>query len=356
MRICFLVGQLGLGGAEKQLFYYLKILKNFTDDLYLISLSKNDYWESIIRDLNIDIYHLDKKNKLIRIINLIKIIKQRPIDIIQSQHFYLNLYSYIISKLLNIISIGAARNDVYSEIKDVGRLGLLSLRKPNFILVNSQNAFENAKKCGKNEKELYYLPNVIDTKYYSFSEKSLSEKINIISIGTLWKPKRIDKFVNLSKKFLDQNISNIFFHIYGEGELRADLENYAQIQGVLNKNLFFHGAILDSRDAYKKTDILVLTSDHEGTPNVILEAMALGLAIISTKVGDIPDIVTNEINGLLVENEDDLFYSLMYLIEHPNLIIKYGIENRTKIEEEYSFASLEKKLLNFYRIVGFTNL
>jgi glycosyltransferase involved in cell wall biosynthesis len=101
---------------------------------------------------------------------------------------------------------------------------------------------------------------------------------------------------------------------------------------------------------YKIADILVLTSEREGTPNVVMEAMATGLPVISTNVGGIPDIVYDSETGFLIEpgDIDSLVSKLMLLMEDTSLRQKIGTKARKFIVENHSLEMLPSILFKFY--------
>jgi glycosyltransferase involved in cell wall biosynthesis len=91
--------------------------------------------------------------------------------------------------------------------------------------------------------------------------------------------------------------------IVGDGPEKQRLKEAAERYGVA-ESVCFVGHQLDVTSYYSMADVLVLPSHSEGSPNVLLEAMAAGLPIIATDVGGIPEIVTNEREGLLVEKNN----------------------------------------------------
>jgi glycosyltransferase involved in cell wall biosynthesis len=82
-------------------------------------------------------------------------------------------------------------------------------------------------------------------------------------------------------------IPNAFFVIIGDGDLRAAVE--AQVDSLdLRDAVIFTGWLQDLKPAYSAMDVLVITSDNEGTPVSILEALAAGVRVVSTAVGGVP--------------------------------------------------------------------
>ncbi|RMH72110.1 MAG: hypothetical protein D6675_05105, partial [Gemmatimonadetes bacterium] len=83
LSICFIAGTLGQGGAERQLYYILKTLKNTGAEPYVVCLTQGEYWEDKIKELGIDVFYFGKPSSRIgRILELLRIIKNRKPDII----------------------------------------------------------------------------------------------------------------------------------------------------------------------------------------------------------------------------------------------------------------------------------
>jgi glycosyltransferase involved in cell wall biosynthesis len=95
----------------------------------------------------------------------------------------------------------------------------------------------------------------------------------------------------------------------------------------------------------------VQSSDYEGTPNVVLEAMAMRVPVVATDAGGTRDIVTNRVDGLIVlpGSAEGLVAAIMESISNP---VEAGLRAdraRLKVENELSFLSRNRKLENIYR-------
>lgn len=354
-KICFIAGTLGQGGAERQLFYYLKTLSSMNVSLYLLTFTKDEFWEEKIKKLGIQVIWVGRrKSKIGRLISIIKEIKKRPIDIIQSQHFHTNLYVSITARLFGISEIGALRSDVYREIKELGKIGKLCFSLPRLIATNSNSAIKNALFLGKKDTQLFYFPNFVDENhFFPLDINHSGDQMVVTYVGTLWKPKRVDRVILLAK-FCREEKLNIKFYIYGDGVLLDDLKTQAKNFGVLNENLFFQGRNPDILSIYQYSDVLLLTSDHEGTPNVVLEAMACGLPVISSNIGDVPELIKNGVNGFLFEPNDlsSAFISIKLLYKNPELRKTIGLNNRNFILRYRSLSNMPDYFNKLYGILG----
>lgn len=356
-RIVFLAGTLGAGGAERQLFYILSSLKCMGCDVILISLNQGEYWEKPIRDLNIPIYWVGKsENRFLRLFSLISLVNSlRPI-LIQSQHFYTNLYSAIAGRLLRVTDIGAIRSNGVNEVKKTGTIfGWLSLYIPKYLAANSLAGKNFAETSGVPAHCLRLLPNVVDTNLFTPRHTERTNKfVTLLFVSNLYlREKRAELFIQAIAKLGKLIKTPISALIVGDGPLKADMELIAKEQGVYSSQLQFLGNTDHVEDIYKQADILVLTSDREGTPNVIMEAMASGLPVVATSVGGVPDLVQDGSTGFLVEAGDlnGLVEKLAILIEDPKLRNQLGTFGREYIISHYSLEQLPNILRDFYSTI-----
>jgi len=126
--------------------------------------------------------------------------------------------------------------------------------------------------------------------------ESLNRKIVIAFIGRLVPIKRPDRFLDLVKE-LSEKRKDCEFYMYGEGELRNFIEERISHEDLPVKLMPFEKSIFQ---ILKNVDLLVMTSDNEGTPLTVMEASYAGVPCFGTNVGSMGDIVENGVNGYLV--------------------------------------------------------
>ena len=112
------------------------------------------------------------------------------------------------------------------------------------------------------------------------------------------------------------------------------------------------------RSVYHESAVCVLTSDFEGTPNVLLEAMASGLPVVATRVGGVPGIVRHEETGFLLEpdNLEGFVAALAELAKNPELRMKMGRHARVQMEQHQSLQRLPAYLSGLYQLALPTRL
>jgi glycosyltransferase involved in cell wall biosynthesis len=142
--------------------------------------------------------------------------------------------------------------------------------------------------------------------------------------------------------------------VLGPEMRKGDMEKVRNV--VADKALDGCTEILGERDrsevieAYHAADVYVLPSHTEGLPLSILEAMAAGLPVVSTRVGAIPGVIEEGVNGFLVSPGDvvGLASAIEALIKDGALRARMGRDNRLKIREEYSLAKHVERFKTLY--------
>jgi glycosyltransferase involved in cell wall biosynthesis len=353
LKVCFLAGTLSQGGAERQLYYMVRVLKQAGVQVRVLCLAEGEYWFDKIQALNVPVVCVGNSNSRIgRLRNILRELKSAPPDILQSQHFYTNAYAALAARRLGLQEIGAMRNDGASEVQDCGGLfGRLNLHLPRMLAANSRPAIAYAEACGIAKEKLFFLPNVVDRSQLTQTPR-LRLPVQIVLVGRLEAQKRVDRFLRVLAQLKESSTTPIKGVIVGTGSLRDELLGLAGQLGLLPDAVEFRGPTGDIKAVYEQSDILALTSDHEGTPNVVLEAMAAGLPVVATRVGGIPDIIQHGITGFLSapQEESCLIEPLLKLIGAPRLREQVGRAARAHVEAHHSPESLLQKLTTLYRV------
>lgn len=353
LKLCFLAGTLGRGGAERQLVYMLRALKAAGIEIRVLCLTKGEPLEAEIRALGIRVTWVGASRwRPIRLYRVIKELRREPAHIVQSAHFYTNLYVAVAARLLGIKSIGAVRNDLTSELKVHGFMGWAQLHLTRHLITNSELARRRAIDEGIKPEHIDVVPNVVDANgAQGQANGNGNGAMRILFAARLTDQKRPDRFLQALRKIAesrpDLNFRGI---IVGDGPLRPRLEELADSLCLRPKYLEFMGELADLKPAYDKSDLVVLTSDWEGTPNVLLEAMSRGLPVVATNVGGVPELVRNGENGILVDTHDadSVASSLITLIENPQLRISMGASGRQVALEKHSPRRLAERLISVY--------
>jgi len=198
----------------------------------------------------------------------------------------------------------------------------------------------------------------IDCNKFSFTPRYLQPNgaIQLASLSRLVEKKGLEYSIRAVAR-LSQECPKIQYKIVGDGPLKNDLQTLIHDLGVSdNVELLGWKQQHEIVDILNRAHILLAPSvtskrgDREGTPVAIMEAMAMGLPVVATQHSGIPELVENEVTGLLVPERDvdALAAALHKLVQQPDRWVEMGYSGRARIEEHYNIDKLNDRLVGIY--------
>jgi glycosyltransferase involved in cell wall biosynthesis len=360
LRVAFVAGNLGLGGAEKQLVYMARSLREAGVDVRVYTLTRGDFYDSALRAIGIEPIWVGRHaNTPMRLAALTIALRQFRPHILQSGHFYTNLYTTVAGEIWRAVSIGAIRNDTLQDIELNGGWGRWLLRLPPVLIANSYVAKQNAEALGKRSAAVRVVPNVIDlTAFDQRRDQHAARLVQAsspvaIAVATFKAQKRLDRFL-AALALARRELPNLQGILIGEGSERPYLEGLANNLGLIPDGLRMLGRRDDVPALLGQATMLVLSSDHEGFPNVLLEAMAAGLPVITTPAGDAGTVTQNGVTGYVTpfDDIDAMAKRMVRLARSPELCRSLGEAGRRRVEQLYGFDGLADRLLSTYRAIA----
>jgi glycosyltransferase involved in cell wall biosynthesis len=200
------------------------------------------------------------------------------------------------------------------------------------------------------ETDVIIIPNGIDTREFTPINKKANTKKKIIYLGRLCEEKGVLLLPEIISKLKDESLVEKL-DVYGSGPMEKALKD--KIDDLkLNNKIFLRGPIAHDQvnKIFGNYDILIMPSNKEGHPIVLLEAMACGLIpIVSRLEGSTDIVVKNKINGYLCEpgNTDQFATTLQFAIKSDSLP-GMSIEARRTIEDKYSIEHMVESYLNLF--------
>lgn len=196
----------------------------------------------------------------------------------------------------------------------------------------------------------------IDTQRFRFRKRLPpgAESVRLISVARLVEKKGIAVALEALALIKERGPNPFHYEIVGDGPLRGHLEERVEHLG-LGADVHFLGALpseevrslLDRSHILLAPSVTAVDGDQEGIPVAIMEAMAMGLPVVSTWHGGIPELVHDGVSGYLVPERDPqaLGEALSQLLEHPDLWPVMGEAGRRTIEEDYDQERLNERLV-----------
>lgn len=337
MRILIVADKL-IGGAGNVAQQLATCFSQQEDNTVFLLIDASDKPKYDLSKVNI----IDRRIKAVKLRNPIKLITRFVKNTKKLKNTINSCKADVIISFLNTISpeilfsqwrsktpvIVSERSNPYMEWEKRGWLDKLkwkvSYRRADKIVYQFANFEPFFKYAYKNNKTCV-IPNMIfgDSEDVIIDEDGLNHPVRFAALASLSPVKRIDMMVDMFATLLNKH-SQIELNIYGDGPKRKDLEQQVAQLGVQD-HVHFHGHILNTHENLCKNDILLLTSEREGFPNAVLDAMKAGLPTVMFKCHEgLGEIIIDGENGFLIEQNDKKAFveKLDYLIENPQELIK----------------------------------
>ncbi len=355
LKITFLAGLLQRGGAERQLTYMLRVLKEAGVDLHVLSLTKNEPHEQTIREMGIPVDWVgQKRSRIARLRRIVSHLRKNPPHIFQAVHFFTSFYTGLASRLCGTKGIGSIRSNVYYEMQTTP-FGWTCLKLPHFLIANSQSSRNLLLNKGIDPSKIFYLQNAVDLETFTLKDYGENNKqLQLLFLGRVSAVKRLDRFLRLIVSLREKGFNGFKAVIAGWGELSDQVKQQAAEMNLGEDILHFTGEVKDVSSIYSSSDIFISTSDVEGTPNTVIEAMAHGLPVVVTDAGGVKHLVNDEC-GYIVQPDDEslLLTRVIELMNNSQARQKIGKNARKYVENNHSLVSVQDKLLEIYqRILG----
>jgi colanic acid/amylovoran biosynthesis glycosyltransferase len=288
-------------------------------------------------------------------------IGERKYDIVHAQFGPFGLYA------LKLIQIGAIEGALVTSFRgydatkslraDPRRYAEL-FRRGRLFLPVSESLARKLVEAGCDPSKIHVLHSGIDCAKFKYTEPRRTEEqpTRIVTIGRLVEKKG----VTYALKAVAQVIASgraVVYDIVGDGPLRIQLEHLIEQFGV-GTHVRLHDwkshreivAMMEASHILLAPSVTAGDGDEEGIPNVVKEAMAVGLPVVSTVHAGIPELVVDGESGFLVPERsvDLLAERIMYLCDHPEIWPPLSHAARRKVETEFDIDGLSSKLVDLY--------
>lgn len=292
-------------------------------------------------------------------IRLAHYVRRNRIQIVHSYGFYPNVFTVPVAWL-------AGASIVVASIRDTGdllsplqrRVQKMVCRLADCVLVNAEAIRGSLLAQGYDPSNIVVIRNGITLSKFAGEDRGavlrrelglpLSARL-VAVFSRLNRMKGVQYFLD-SAIVLAARFPDVRFLVVGDGGSKKELEEYAARVG-LGQRIVFTGFRSDIPDVLSQVAISVLPSLSEGTSNTLLESMAAGIPVIATRVGGNPEVVEDEVSGLLVPPRDSaaLAAATGRLLEDEDLALRLGQAGMRRVSELFSIAGSVHQTEHLYQ-------
>jgi colanic acid/amylovoran biosynthesis glycosyltransferase len=250
--------------------------------------------------------------------------------------------------------------DISRYVAEKGEIAYQPLfKKGDFFLANCEFFRQKALSIGCNHARIVVHGSGIDCQKFTFKPRCLNnaETVRIATTGRLVEKKGITYCIEAIAQLIP-DYPNLEYNIIGDGELRPELEalihklkldKFVKILGWKNQQEIIE--ILENSHLFLAPSITAQDGNQDAPVNTLKEAMAMGLPVISTYHGGIPELVEDGVSGFLVpeKNTEAITEKLRYLITHSEQWPAMGKSGREKVLANYDKVKLNDELVQIYQ-------
>ena len=359
MKIAMITDHLRGGGKERRMVELMKAISDtYTDYKFVIIMmdgkDESDIAYKDILDYNIPIIYLGGQNRTTQMKNLYSICKSEKVELV---HFWAPIiYGYCLAPIRLFLYIPMISSSITSARKQGGNKFWIC--KSSYLLFDKilSNSYQALKINEVPKRKVICIYNgynpersFIKTQAEEIRKRYNIKTTHIVSMaGEYSYRKDYPLFVKAANRVLEQN-PDVTFLAMGSG----DSTPYEELIAPNSKDrIRFVGRVTDVESVYNASDVVALATTVEGVSNAIMEGMALGKPIVSTKgpfVGT-SEIVEHGISGFLTEYHDDKGFAeyILRLLSDSELRQQMGERGKRIVEEKFSIEQMISEFVKVY--------
>lgn len=366
MKVLYIIGGLGVGGAERQLLYLVEGIAQLAD-VTVVSLSASDVAlrRGFDRLAGVHTVLCPKRPgvDLMLIPRLVTMLRREHPAIVHTFLRTANYWGRVAACLAGVpIRIASERNVEIERGRVANLLDRMLSSVTDRVVVNtaairdyliSGEGLAPAKieliRNGVPVSQGFVEP---DVQTVVRKELGLGESEHLVAfIGRLVPQKNPGLFLEMAQAVLRSGLK-CGFVLVGDGPLRATLSDQARTLGI-QEAVRFTGVRNDVPRILRGVDLVVLTSDWEGLPNVILEALAAGVPAVATNVGGVGELLADGVTGYVVSRRDlsALVNRVIGMLSDRGFRAECGRRGREYVRSHFSISAMVDRTVDLYNSV-----
>ena len=322
----------------------------------------------IAEEKGIDVHyiHFNKKIELNRPIKQIKdIVDQNGVKVINSHGYKPSFFCLLMRLRYEIQYVITCHLWIATGLKMkinvfIDKLSMIFAKK---IIAVSNPIAKEIKSWNILKRKVYVINNGIDIEEYAtykqdYSEMPLRKELGLSrhshvvgTLGRLTDQKAHHIFIKAAQSILRER-NDVEFILAGEGPNEKYLKTLCKTYSI-SKHFHFIGYRSDAINILQLLDVFILCSIDEGLPIVVLEAMSVGKPIVATDVGEIPKIISNNLNGILIKKNDieQLACRILQLLDNEKLANDLALNAKQIVQKNHSIEKMCSEYISLYQKV-----
>ena len=365
INLLHLINGFGIGGAEKHLLAALRRFDRGRFRIFVCSVGQGGPLQSEFEATDVPVAVFVKRGRfdLTLVDRVARFIRRERIQVLQTALFYADVIGVAATRLCSgpaVISVEHASHGEHDTLRVSPRHILAyrwALKHVDRVVAVSEEIRDTVVRIRKvPPRKVITIPNGIEILPVppGLREKTRTELGVELDQPILGIVGRLDEVKGHRVLFdamtrVRYRFPDVVCLVVGDGPIRNDLE--AEIRRLgLDRAVRFLGFRKDMQSLYAAMDALVMPSITEGLPITLLEAMAAGKTVVASRVGGIPEVVTDEETGLLVPSRDAevLACALIRVLDCPAWAAHLGERARRRVEARHSIRAEVEKYESLY--------
>ncbi len=352
IKIIHVISELNYGGAERLLLDLGRKIDKSKFDFQVVTIGRGG---KLVRDFNVAEIKVTVISKHFKgdwtvVRRLKQFFKQEKPDIVHLHLFGGEFWGGWAAKLAKVPVIIGTKHDVLPD-PFIKKILLGQVRKFYSRIVAISNASRDfLVKFNKYPGEkITVIYNGIDMSKFSKEAPPIlrHDKVTFCSVGRLV-PLKNHRTLVRACKYLKRDDWQLY--LVGDGSERSKLQEMVT-QQKMEEKILFTGFIPDIREYLEKSDVFVLASRSEGMGLSVIEAAALGKFVVASRVGGVPEIITDGVNGRMFEPNDleSLVNIMNWIFTHRDEAQKMAVKLQSRVHEKFDINLLIKEYENLYQ-------
>lgn len=368
INVCHLASGDLWAGAEVQLTTLVsQIIKDPALDVSAVILNEGRLAAELRRrGVHVTVLDETKLNSFRIFKQLLTFLRTKPINILHTHRYKENVLGSIAAHFTGtpyVVRTVHGLHEHFTPLKHLkmliySRLNDLTARYCTHRIIAVSSDIRNELRNTYGSDKIVCIHNAIDVKQIRASTNAVAKKEElripntdrvIGTIARLTPIKGIAHFLEAARTISEQR-PDVIFLIVGDGPLRHSLELLSTALSI-QKHVRFLGYREDIYDLINIMDIVVLSSLHEGIPSVLLEALTMRKSIVATRVGGIPEVVTDGAGAILIEpsNPAQLAAACLKLLDSSTQGDEFTTKHRDQIVQRFSSEVSSEKVIALYK-------